>query len=134
MLCSNDKGKSWYCLGLGEFIEFDGIVCLLVVDFLCLLWVYVGVDCGVCLSDDVGVYWWWVCGVVEGMIVWLIVVDFSNFLVIYVGMGVLLCVVLFKLIDVGEMFVCIVEEFLEFCVGVNCLCLFMICVDFDDGK
>lgn len=55
-MCSVDNGVIWYCLGLKEVIEFDGVVCSLVVDFLDFVWVLVGVDVGICLSIDGGVY------------------------------------------------------------------------------
>lgn len=134
MLRSNDKGKSWHRLGLGEPIEFDGIVRSLAVDPSRPSRVYAGADCGVCLSDDAGAHWRRARGAVEGMTVWSIAVDPSNPSVIYAGTGAPSRAALFKSTDAGETFVRIVEEFPEFCAGVNRPRLLTICVDPDDGK
>ena len=52
ILRSNDAGSTWHRLGLGEAIEFDGVVRALAVDPMRPARVYAGADAGLCISDD----------------------------------------------------------------------------------
>ncbi len=134
MLRSNDDGKTWHRLGLGEPIEFDGIVRSLAVDPKSPQRVYAGADCGVCISDDAGAHWRRANGSIQGMTVWSIAVDPNDPRVLYAGTGAPSRAALFKSTDSGETFTRIVEEFPEFCAGVNRPRLLTICVDPDDSR
>lgn len=134
MLRSNDNGSSWHRLGLGEPIEFDGIVRSLAVDPGRPERVYAGADCGVCISDDGGAHWRQADGEARGLTVWSIEVDPNNPSVLYAGTGAPSRAALFKSTDAGETWTRLVPDFPEFCAGVNRPRLLTICIDPDDSR
>ncbi|KIZ47794.1 MULTISPECIES: glycosyl hydrolase [Rhodopseudomonas] len=134
MLRSNDNGATWHRLGLGEPIEFDGIVRSLAVDPKNPQRIYAGADCGVCISENAGAHWRRANGPIQGMTVWSLAVDPNDPTVLYAGTGAPSRAALFKSTDSGETFTRVVEEFPEFCAGVNRPRLLTICVDPDDGR
>ena len=102
MLRSNNNGQSWHRLGIGEPIEFDGIVRSLAVDPQRPERVYAGADCGVCISEDGGCHWRQAKGALQGLTVWSIAVDANNPSVLYAGTGAPSRAALYKSIDSGE--------------------------------
>jgi len=134
MLRSNNNGQSWHRLGIGEPIEFDGIVRSLAVDPQRPERVYAGADCGVCISEDGGSHWRQAKGALQGLTVWSIAVDPNNPSVLYAGTGAPSRAALYKSIDSGESWSRSTTDFPEFCAGVNRPRLLTVCVDPDDSR
>lgn len=134
ILRSNDAGSTWHRLGLGEAIEFDGVVRALAVDPMRPARVYAGADAGLCISDDGGAHWRRADSAMNGMTVWSIAIDPSDASVLYAGTGAPSRAALFKSTDAGATWMRLPPEIPEFCAGVNRPRLLTICVDPDDAR
>ena len=121
ILRSNDAGSTWHRLGLGEAIEFDGVVRALAVDPMRPARVYAGADAGLCISDDGGAHWRRADSAMNGMTVWSIAIDPSDASVLYAGTGAPSRAALFKSTDAGASWARLPPEIPEFCAGVNAM-------------
>ncbi len=116
---SSDEGKTWHRTGLGQAIEFDGVVRTLDYDRSNPKTIYAGADVGLCRSDDAGSTWVRVDSPFNGETVWKVAVDPANSQRIFVGTGAPSRSVLWRTLDAGKTWDRADVEIPEFCAGVN---------------
>ncbi len=116
---SADNGKTWHRTGLGQAIEFDGVVRSLDVDSENSSVIYAGADVGLCRSDDGGSTWVRVDSPFNGETVWKVAVDPANNQRIFVGTGAPSRAVLWRTQDGGKTWDHADIDIPEFCAGVN---------------
>jgi photosystem II stability/assembly factor-like uncharacterized protein len=134
ILRSNDDGRTWHRLGLGEPIEFDGVVRALAVAPDDPARIYAGADAGLCISSDGGASWRRAASPMDGMTVWSVAVAPSAPSVVYAGTGAPSRAALFRSTDRGENWTRLSPEIPEFCAGVNRPRLLTICIDPADAS
>ncbi len=116
---SADAGRSWHRIGLGQPIEFDGVVRSLDLDPVDPRVVFAGADVGLCRSEDVGANWTLLDSPFVGETVWKVAVDPTDRRRIFVGTGAPSRAVLWRTLDGGASWLRCGVEFPEFCAGVN---------------
>lgn len=116
---SSDQGQSWHRLGLGQPIEFDGVVRSLALDPNDSRTMYAGAHCGLCRSGDVGSHWNLLDTPFNGQTVWKVVVDPADPRRIFVGTGAPSRAALWRTLDGGKSWTCVSPDIPEFCAGVN---------------
>lgn len=116
---SADNGKSWHRIGLGQGIEFDGIVRSLDSNPKDHRILFAGADAGFCRSDDVGSHWQQLDTPLSGQTIWKLVVDPNNPDRIFCGTGAPSRAALWRTLNGGKTWTRVTDEFPEFCAGVN---------------
>jgi photosystem II stability/assembly factor-like uncharacterized protein len=116
---SSDNGETWHRIGLGQVIEFDGVVRSLAMQPGNPKVIYAGAGVGLCRSTDAGSNWALVDSPFNGETAWKVAVDPRNPQRIFVGTGAPSRAALWRTLDGGQKWVRAPPEIPEFCAGVN---------------
>lgn len=119
ILRSIDDGHTWHRLGLGQPIEFDGVVRCLTPEPNSRRSLYAGADCGLCHSSDGGSNWTLIDSPFVGHTVWKIAIDPTDPGRMFAGTGAPSRAALWRTLDGGHSWTRVGPEIAEFCAGVN---------------
>jgi len=119
VLRSADNGSTWHRIGLGQVIEFDGVVRSLDTESGNPCTILAGTNVGLCRSMDLGSTWSLVDSPFKGQTVWKVAVDPIDPKRIFIGTGAPSRAALWRSTDGGLRWTRANLDIPEFCAGVN---------------